>query len=227
MFPNVAKVASLIGDPVRSRMLLSLLDGGELSASDLAHRGGASAQAASAHLSKLVEGGLLRARTQGRQRFFQLSSTEIAQAMEMLAIIAPKDAVTSLRQHTLMQRLREARTCYDHLAGKLGVGLTEALTAKRFLTFGGDEYNPTKPGERLFSQLDIDLNALRSKRRCFARPCMDWTEKRHHLAGSLGAAILDAFVQRRWILRNSADRSLKISAEGQTQLSGMFGIDVA
>ena len=223
MLPNLANIAALIGDPVRSKMLFALLDGGELSASELAFRGEASAQSASGHLAKLVGGGLITARSAGRQRFFRLASAEIAHAIEVLASIAPVSPVKSLNQHTAMQRLREARTCYDHLAGKLGVSIADALTVRRFIAPGERSFIVTNRGERFFSGLGIDLDAVRSARREFALACMDWTERRYHVAGALGAALLHEFVSRRWVLRNGRDRSLKISDEGERSLRDLLG----
>lgn len=224
MLPNVAKVAALIGDSVRAKMLFALLDGRELTASELAFRGEASPQAASAHLAKLVDGGLISARNAGRQRLFRLASPEIAHAIEVLASIAPVTPVTSLNQHTAMQRLRRARSCYDHLAGRLGVAVTDALTERRLLAAGDDVFAITRNGESFFADIGVDLVALRASRRHFARACMDWTERRHHVAGALGAALLERFVTNGWLLRNQRDRSLEITTEGHLHLKNAFGI---
>lgn len=224
MLPNIGKVAALIGDPVRSKMLFSLLDGRELSASELASSGAASPQAASAHLAKLVDGGLLCARSAGRRRFFRLASSQVADAIEALASIAPVAPINSLTQHTAMQRLREARSCYDHLAGRLGVGVTEALLQHRVIRPHENQYRVTASGEEFFTELGIDLGAVREHRRHFARPCLDWTERRHHLAGALGASLLDTFIRNKWVLRNPRDRSLRISNDGHEQLTRLFDL---
>lgn len=224
MLPNVAKVAALIGDAVRAKMLFALLDGRELTASELAFRGEASPQAASGHLAKLVGGGLICARNAGRQRLFRLASPEIAHAIEVLASIAPVTPVTSLNEHTAMQRLRRARSCYDHLAGRLGVSVTDALTERRFLAARDDVFAVTRNGESFFTDMGVDLDALRASRRHFARACMDWTERRHHVAGALGAALLERFVANGWLLRNRRDRSLEITTEGHVHLKNAFGI---
>lgn len=227
MLPNLGKVASLIGDPVRSRMLFNLLDGNELSASELASRSAASPQAASAHLAKLVDGGLLFARADGRRRYFRLASAQVAHAIEALASIAPVDPINSLTQHTAMQRLREARSCYDHLAGRLGVHVTEALIRHRVIRAHEDEYRVTGTGEKFFADLGIDLEAVRAQRRHFARTCLDWTERRSHLAGALGASLLDTFIEHRWVLRNARDRALAVSADGHRQFKRLFGFDLS
>lgn len=225
MLPNVAKVAALIGDAVRAKMLFALLDGRELTASELAFRGDASPQAASAHLAKLLEGGLISARSAGRQRLFRLASADIAHAIEVLASIAPVTPVTSLNQHTAMQRLRQARSCYDHLAGRLGVAITDALTEQRFLAARSDTFTVTGHGEQFFAEMGVDLDEVRASRRHFARACMDWTERRHHVAGALGAALLDRFLKNGWVLRNSRERSLQITAKGNDALRSAFSVD--
>ncbi len=226
MLPNVAKVAALIGDPVRAKMLFALLDGCERTASELAFRGDASPQAASAHLAKLNDGGLISARNAGRQRLFRLASPDIAHAIEVLASIAPAAPVTSLNQHTAMQRLRRARSCYDHLAGRLGVAVTEALTGRRFLSPRDDTFTITRNGESFFANIGIDLDSVRTSRRHFARACMDWTERRHHVAGALGAALLDGFVAHQWVRRNPRDRSLDITSDGNMTLRTELGIHI-
>ena len=222
MLPNLGNVASLIADPVRSKMLFSLLDGGELSASELATRGAASPQSASAHLAKLVAGGLLCARTDGRRRLFRLSSSQVAHAIEALASIAPADPVKSLSEHGAVQRLRAARSCYDHLAGGLGVRVSESLVRERILSVADVAYCVTRKGETFFSDLGIDLAAARAHRRHFARPCLDWTERRHHLAGSLGATLFDTFVRRGWVLRNPRDRALAVTSAGAEEITAIF-----
>jgi DNA-binding transcriptional ArsR family regulator len=226
MLPNVGKVAALIGDPVRSKILFALLDGRELTASELAFRGDASPQAASAHLAKLVEGGLLCARNAGRQRLFRIASAEIAHAIEVLASIAPVAPVTSLNQHSAMQRLRKARSCYDHLAGRLGVAVAEALAERRIISANSDAFTVTRNGERFFSDLGLNMDAARASRRNFARACMDWTERRHHVAGALGAALLDAFIEHEWVLRNPRDRSLEITRKGNDYLESTLGVRI-
>jgi DNA-binding transcriptional ArsR family regulator len=224
MLPNLARVAALIGDPVRARMLFSLLDGAERSATELAASGSASAQSASGHLSKLVNGGLLHVRDEGRRRYFRLASTDIANAIEMLASIAPATPVTSLTQHTAMQRLRVARSCYDHLAGQLGVGVTDALARLDVIRASDTRYDVTRSGATFLERLDIDVENLRERRRQFARPCLDWTERRHHVAGVLGSALLSTFLDRGWVTRHARDRSLVITPAGSQNLRQLFDL---
>ncbi len=226
MLPELGRVAALIGDPVRSKMLFGLLDGGELSASELAARGDSSPQAASAHLAKLVTGGLLCVRTAGRRRLFRLASPHVAHAMEALAAIAPAAQVTSLNQHTSMERLREARSCYDHLAGRLGVRLTQTLVGDRCIRLRENAFHLTARGEVFFVKLGIDVETLRRERRRFGPACLDWTERTHHVAGALGAALLETFLRNRWVMRNASDRALRISSEGSDQIRRIFGLDL-
>jgi DNA-binding transcriptional ArsR family regulator len=220
--PGVADVAALIGDPVRAAMLFAVLDGGELPASELAFRSGASAQSASAHLGKLVDGGLLTVKAAGRQRLFRIASAEVAHVMETLSTIAKPVRIVALGQSESMQRLREARSCYDHLAGRLGVSLTEHFVDREMLHLGDGSFDLTRPGMEFFVGLGVDVERARASRRSFARACIDWTERRPHLAGSLGASLLDLFFSRKWIARNKRDRSLSLTEEGRAQFSQWF-----
>ncbi|HLJ60779.1 MAG TPA: helix-turn-helix transcriptional regulator [bacterium] len=222
--PNVANVAALIGDRTRAAMLFALLDGGALPASELAYRGAASPQAASAHLRKLVDGRLLAVAPVGRQRLYRLTSRDVARAIEALLLIAPPPRIVALTQHSATQRLRAARVCYDHLAGRLGVAITDALLARRLLRAGGAEFSVTRRGERFFEGLGIDVPALRGRRRPLARPCMDWTERRAHLAGSLGMQLRDCFVANDWVTRHARDRSLTLTERGRRAVARLFGL---
>jgi DNA-binding transcriptional ArsR family regulator len=213
--PDIAEIGALIGDPARAAILLALLDGGALSASELAFRGGVSPQAASAHLAKLVAGGLLCATVQGRHRLFRLASPDVGHALEAVAAVARPARLVALSQGTALQRLREARSCYDHLAGRLGVGVTDGLVARGAVT---------RAGERFFAALAVDVTEARAKRRSFARACTDWTERRPHLGGSLGAGLRGRFIAAGWVQRNAHDRSLRITDAGRTELARRFGI---
>ncbi|HEV2738761.1 MAG TPA: helix-turn-helix domain-containing protein [Candidatus Elarobacter sp.] len=222
--PNIAEIGALIGDPARAAMLLALLDGGALPASELAFRGGVSPQAASAHLAKLVAGGLLGATAEGRHRLFRLASPDVGHALEAIATIARPARVVALSQSTALRRLREARSCYDHLAGRLGVAVTGGLVARGAIRLAGNEYAVTRGGERLFAALDVDVPGARAKRRSFARACTDWTERRPHLGGSLGAGLRDRFLAAGWVQRNARDRSLRITDAGRAELARCFGV---
>lgn len=223
--PNVSEIASVIGDPGRAAMLFALLDGGDLTASELAFRAGVSPQAATAHLKKLVAAGLLAVRSAGRHRLFRLASPEVGHAMETLAAIARPVKVVALHQSSAMQRLHAARSCYDHLAGRLGVAVTERLIEREAVRLSHEDFTLTPSGTRLLEKLGVNVSAARVARRRFARACLDWTERRPHLAGSLGAALLDAFFARGLVARNASDRSLRVTPAGRAALSRDLQLD--
>jgi DNA-binding transcriptional ArsR family regulator len=222
--PDVAGVAELFGDPVRAAMLHALLDGRELPATELACRADASPQAASAHLAKLARGGLIEARSSGRQRLFRLSSPDVGHAMEALAAIAAPARVRALGQATAMQRLREARSCYDHLAGRIGVAVADHLIGGKLLDVTSAEFVVTRRGKTFFASFDIDVDEVRETRRSFARRCMDWTERRPHVAGALGASLLERFLNERWLVRNPRDRALSLTPSGRSEFSRRFNV---
>lgn len=222
--PDIAQTAGLIGDRSRAAMLCALLGAGELSASELAFRSGCSPQAASAHLAKLVEGRLLCVETSGRQRLFRLASEEVAHVVETLGTISKPPRVVALSQSQRMERLRTARSCYDHLAGRLGVALADRLVDVRALELRGREFVLTTSGEAYFRDLGIDVDLARAGRRRFAGACLDWTERRPHVAGSLGASILAMMVQQRWLERDAHQRFLRITDRGKEQFASRFQI---
>jgi DNA-binding transcriptional ArsR family regulator len=222
--PDVAGVAALIGDPTRAAMLLALLGGGGLTATELAYRSGASPQAASAHLRRLVDGRLLCVAASGRHRLYRLAGSGIAEAIEALLAVAPPRQVVALSQSIAMDRLRAARTCYDHLAGRLGVAVTDALVARGAVRAQRSGFDVTAKGERFFRELGVDVPALRRGRRALGRACIDWTERRPHLAGSLGHALLDRFVANTWIIRRNGDRSVDVTEHGRHAVARVFGV---
>ena len=205
-------------------MLFALLDGRESPATQLALSGNASPQAASGHLKKLVDGGLLEVRSCGRQRLYKLASSDVARAIETLASIAPAQPPNSLRSHSTLERLREARSCYDHLAGRLGVAVTQALCKRKQLALRGEEFALTRSGEEFLRDVGVDVSAARDAKRAFARVCLDWTERTPHLAGSLGAALLETFLAEGWVKRAAHDRSLQITERGKTQIKRLFAV---
>lgn len=225
--PDIAEVAALLGDPARAAMLLSLLDGGELPATELAFRAGVSAQAASAHLAKLAGAHLISARSLGRQRLYRVTSSEVGHAVEALAAIARPVQIVALAQNTTMQRLRHARSCYDHLAGRLGVALTDYFLEKRVLVISDGAFDIGGTGERVFGKLGIEVGRAMQSRRTLARPCLDWTQRRHHLAGSLGKAVLDFLITDGWLNRNAHDRALHVTPRGRAEFKQRFGIDAS
>lgn len=224
--PSVAGVAALIGDPARASMLCALLDADELSAGVLARLGGVAANAATAHLNKLLAGGLILVRDSGRNRFYRLSSGEVAHALEALSVVASPPRIVALAQAQSAEQLRHARSCYDHLAGRLGVAVTEALVRHGIiLPAARREYDLTTRGNRFFASLGVDVEGARQTRRHFARQCLDWSERRPHLAGALGAALRDAFLAKDWVAMRPATRALRVTDGGRSALKSLLAID--
>lgn len=224
--PDLSAIAMLIGDPARAAILSALLGGQALPASELAHRAHVTPQTASAHLAKLVEGGLLELNRSGRHRYYRLKNAEVARALEALAIISPAPRPKSQRDSTEYQALCFARTCYDHLAGKLGVALTQALQDKGLLTLHEQAYALTPQGSRWLEDWHIDEDKLHKGRRMFARTCLDWSERRDHLAGALGAAITTRLLEEGWIVRNAGNRSVRLTETGRSGILREFGISI-
>jgi DNA-binding transcriptional ArsR family regulator len=222
--PNIAEVAALIGDPGRAAMLLALLDGRDLAASELASVAGMTPQAATAHFKKLVAAGLLVGRSAGRHHFFRIASPEVGHAIETLATIAPPAKIVALGQSTTLERLRAARSCYDHLAGRLGVVVTDRLVERKAIEPAGRDFMLASRGREVFGELGVDLDDIQAERRSFARACIDWTERRPHLAGSLGASVLAVFIRKRWVTRNSTDRALRVTPDGARELRRRYNI---
>ncbi|GAA4961999.1 DNA-binding transcriptional ArsR family regulator [Nonomuraea thailandensis] len=215
---DIAPVAALIADPTRAAMLTALLGGRALAAGELARMSGVSAATASAHLAKLLDGRLVDVVRQGRHRYYRLAGHEIAEVLEVLAGISARPPVRSLRQSRQARMLEEARTCYDHLAGRAGVGLLDRLREGGYY----DGQDVTEAGERLLSRLGVDVAGARRSRRRFAPECLDWTERRAHLGGALGAAITEVLFERGWYRRGSVPRAVLLTDEGREGLAELF-----
>lgn len=224
MDANIATPAALIGDPTRAAMLQALQDGRAQPASALAWAAGVTAQAASNHLSKLVDGGLLAVEREGRHRYYRLASAEVAHAIEALSVLATPVRSLEAPRSPQARALRDARCCYGHLAGRLGVRVCEALVARDFIRPEADKlYAVTPHGRRWFEDLGVDVAALRSPRGV-ARQCLDWTERRHHLAGPLGVRMLAAMTARGWFVLEAKGRAVRVTAEGERALWEMLGV---
>ena len=226
MDANIAAPAALIGDPTRAAMLQALQDGRAQPASALAWAAGVTAQAASNHLAKLVDGGLLAVEREGRHRYYRLANAEVAHVLEALAVLAAP--VRSLEQPRSPQAraLREGRCCYGHLAGRLGIAVTDALVVQGFLCPADDKlYEVSAAGRAWFEDLGLDLDALRSKRGA-ARQCLDWTERRHHLAGPLGVTLLSRMVALGWIETVAGSRAARLTTLGREELRRRLGVDL-
>jgi DNA-binding transcriptional ArsR family regulator len=223
---ELATVASLIADRNRARMLITLLSGRPQSGSALAESAGISRSLASAHLKKLVEGGLVRAEPNGRQQLYSLAGHPVAEALETLMQFARPTAVRSLTGSTRMRSLRLARMCYDHLAGVVGVALTEALVDRGAISLADGSFVLGAEGRGVFGELGVEVDDLRRHRRPLLRTCMDWTERRYHLAGGLGAAVASEFDRREWTRPREGSRIVTVTPVGADGLRDWIGVNL-
>lgn len=226
---QVAPAAALLADPARAAMLWAMSDGRALPAGMLARAAGVGASAASAHLTRLVGGGLLTAERHGRHRYYRIvDPASVVAALEALALVAPSAPARTLREAHAASGIRLARTCYDHLAGRLGVALTDALVAGGALVLDGRVYQVTREGERAFESVGVQVGDVRRAaartRRPLTRACLDWSERRYHLAGALGAALAARLLELGWVERLPATRALRITPDGRRELRRRFGI---
>ena len=202
------------------------MDGTMRPAGELAYAANISAQSASAHLAKLVNGGLLALEPQGRHRYFRIASPEVAHAVESLGSLSmalrPRNPRSPPIPKSAPVQFLHARTCYDHLAGETAVRICEAMTKGRWMTAEGRDFRLTRLGEKKLAGLDIDLAAVRRSPRAFARACVDLTQRRPHLGGALGAALLDLYIARRWILRMRRSRAVNITPGGDEAFGKLF-----
>jgi DNA-binding transcriptional ArsR family regulator len=226
MEADLAAVAALIADPSRAAMLDALSGGGALSAGDLARRAGVAASTATEHLDRLERGGLVTSARAGRTRQVRLAAPEVARVLEAIAAIAPAKPVRGLRDWYHGEALRTARSCYDHLAGVAGVALADALVDRGVLEPDDGGFSITRPGEHELERFGLDVGAIRGARRATARACLDWSERRPHVAGALGAALLDELLRRRWLRRRPDDRALAITPAGRAGFGSSFGISI-
>jgi DNA-binding transcriptional ArsR family regulator len=222
---DLATVAALMGDARRASMLLALLGGEELAAHELAARADATSSLASAHLAKLMDGGLLLAERRGRNRYYRLADRQIAEAIEALLTIAPQRRARGLQEAYRGETMRHARTCYDHLAGELGVALTDSLESQRLIGSHGDGFPLTPAGRERLDRLGIDIDALQHGRRALTRPCLDWTERRPHLAGSVGAALAARLLELAWVSRRPGTRAVIVTEVGRRRLRAELGVN--
>jgi DNA-binding transcriptional ArsR family regulator len=226
--PNVAAVAALIGDPARAAILAALADGRALPAGELAAAAGLSPSAASAHLGKLLDGNLLALEREGRHRYFRLAGPQVAAALESLSLIAAPPARNAVTRSPQAKALRYARSCYDHLAGELGVGIAVALEQRGLIASAGQgrRVNVTRAGAAWFDAvLDIDVRELRPGRHGLACRCLDWTERRHHLAGPLGTRLFERCCDLGWLSRSRQSRAVQLTGKGQRKLREHLGAD--
>jgi DNA-binding transcriptional ArsR family regulator len=226
---RIAEVASLIGEPARAAMLAALMDDRALTAAELAREAGITPQTASTHLARLTAAHLLRVHQQGRHRYHRLATPEVARMLEGLIQIAWAGEMQKDR-HQNDTALRTARICYDHIAGKLGVAIAEGLVARRYLELNEEAARLTHDGIEFLVQAGIALSGLDERhghsRRLMCRPCLDWSERRFHLGGRLGAAIFNHSLQRAWVRRLSGTRALETTQKGRLVYQKLFGIEL-
>lgn len=221
--PDISRVASLIGDPVRSNMLLALMDGRALSASELANVGRITKQTASSHLSRLLDGGLLAKEVQGRHHYYRLANAGVAEALEALLAISETGPGKRLRTGPNDPALRKARICYDHLAGELGVFMFDRLSASGWLVMGEGGLIISQKGWEGLSRIGLSQDQLPKTRRAACKTCLDWSVRRHHLAGSVGAMLLNRFIELGWTKRLPDSRILAFSHKGEKALRDWLG----
>jgi DNA-binding transcriptional ArsR family regulator len=220
--PDLSRLARTIGDPTRIQMLALLMEGRALTAKELAYGTEIKPATATAHLRQLLEDKLLDMTTQGRHKYFRLASPEVARLIESLMVFAPKRKRTG--PATGNDAICTARFCYDHLAGKLGTRLTEVLLERGLLHADDGTFSLSEQGETWFEDFGIDTRQLQKSRRQFAYPCLDWSERRDHLAGALGATLAKRMVELGWLTRSKHSRVVGITPEGRAALAERFGI---
>lgn len=214
--PDLASVAALVADPTRARMLTALMDGRALTATELALEGGVTPSTASSHLARLTTLGLISIAKQGRHRYYHIASVEVAEVIERLMSIAPHTGRGMVRTGPRDEKLRRVRVCYDHLAGAAAVRLLDRLQALRFICDRDGSMTLTPDGETWCGRLGVDLDVLRVKRRPLCRACLDWSERRPHLAGALGAALLDHLLTQRYARRVVGSRAVILAPRGES-----------
>ncbi|WP_095589366.1 ArsR/SmtB family transcription factor [Actibacterium ureilyticum] len=220
--PDITRIAALIGEPARANMLQALMGGQALSAGELAVEGGVSPATTSGHLRQMAEAGLIVPRQQGRHRYYTLAGPEIAQVLETLIGLAEAQGHRRTRPGPRDAALRRARVCYDHLAGAVGVQVFQSMTGRGFLHLSGDTVAPTDAGVVFLDGLGVDLAPLRAGRRPLCRICLDWSERRNHLAGALGAALFDRMQGQGWLRRAQGSRVVDVTSAGAAALARFF-----
>ncbi len=223
---DISQAAALFGDPARARMLLALMGGYARPASELARLAHIAPQTASAHLAKLQQGGLITVQRRGRWRYYRLAGPEVAGVIEALQNLcgSGKQAEELHLDSQSNDGLKMCRTCYDHLAGCVAVSLADALLGREHLKLAGEIYHLTASGTAVLEQFGIDTAKLDKKRRRLARPCPDWTERRPHIGGALGSALLQELLSRKWLVKLEQTRALHLTPNGLAGLQSVFGV---
>lgn len=220
--PDIALIGALIGDPARANMLTALMSGRALTASELAAEAGITLQTASSHLAKLEGGGLIHRRKQGRHRYFTLADADVGGLLESMMALAARGGYMRVRTGPKDPALRKARACYNHLAGEFGVQMFDSLTARRLVGASENILALTDDGRAFMDRFGIDLDVLGKIPRPLCKPCLDWSARRSHMAGSLGAALLNRFHEIGWARRQSGTRVIEFSTAGEGEFHRLF-----
>ncbi len=219
-----ARIGAVIGVPARANMLAALAGGQALTATELALHAGVTAQTTSSHLKMMSELNLIIAEKQGRHRYYRLADARVFDALEPLAHLLPDQPVAHRKPSKILMDLKESRMCYDHLAGVLGVAVADALKERGYVTEDDKDFHATDAGLGFFADIGIEFESLRNKRRHLARRCLDWSERRPHVGGALGAALADTFLANAWIERIKDSRKVVMTGSGKAALADRLGI---
>lgn len=220
--PDIARITALIGDPARAQMLNALMSGMALTAGELAQEAGVSPATASAHLKHLREGSLVCEQREGRHKYFRIKDHQAAQLLETISAFSERSGPKRVRPGPKDPALRSARMCYDHLAGALGVHIFTSMASRGFLSMLENGPVLNADGERFIGALGLDLNALKRSNRATCRCCLDWSERRYHLSGTLGAALTEMMVNQQWVKRINGSRALEVTSSGRHELERHF-----
>jgi len=224
MEKEIEYITALIGDSVRTNILWALLDGKAYTATELAIIANTSSQNISMHLSKLVQADLLTVKSQGRHKYYAFSRPEVAYAIEAIGSLIPSEKHRKIVNDKDSSGIKHCRTCYDHLAGKVGVLITDALLKQQIIAADNNIYSVSEQGVSFFLEFGINVEELKKNRRAFAKPCLDWSERKYHLAGSLGAALLDRMLLSDYMRKTKNSRTVIITSKGQQYLYDKFKV---
>tara|TARA_R110000744_G_scaffold181026_2_gene300020 strand:+ start:645 stop:1328 length:684 start_codon:yes stop_codon:yes gene_type:complete len=223
---NFISTASLLCEPSRAKIVWKLLDGRAYTASELALVSGLSATSVSNHLSKLLNGEIVKVDVQGRHRYYSFANSEVAYVVESMANLSNQKLTSKVDNQLSKNDVKYCRTCYDHLAGKVGVLIADKLVSKKIIELREKSYVVTENGNKFFSDFDLDLTELQEQRRYFAKACLDWSERKYHLAGSLGNALLKKMLELDWVRRTKNSRAIVITSVGRSGIRDKFGIEL-
>ncbi|WP_125722674.1 ArsR/SmtB family transcription factor [Flavobacterium ustbae] len=218
------KTASLIGDPTRAQIMWTLLDGKAFTATELSIAVNTSAQNMSMHLAKLLEAGLLAVEKQGRHKYYRFANKEVAYAIEALGSLIPPKKLQKEKTEK-HSPIKHCRTCYDHLAGKIGVAVAESLLQQKIIIDLNEKFEISSEGTKWFADFGINLEELKKQKRLFLKPCLDWSERKNHIAGSVGASLLNKMITEDWLRKTKDSRAIQITGKGEKELFRYFKIN--